>query len=369
VPKMLRVGILAILVLLCFAPSSAQGSFVVQVAEKGALVYAGPSLTYPLISSWVEFRPVTILARNTLGTWIYGAGENSEGWTLAGYLILNSETRLSDVPISDMPDFNFEKIPLGTLTDLYNIPVIPDISVKTCEIFVYGQSLRRDAQVVSKVGDSNSASQYYLTPIGLGKYDLGAFDFLQTTVDWYGASFANSTQAAQVGMNALTVLDPLWAGNECQANESPLACEYRRSNASVAIIMFGINDIDTLNRNDYRNALRDIIDISIDNGVIPILVMFSIYPDLPNMEQALVFNGISAQVAQEKQTPIINFWAVAHDLPDNGVGADRIHLTQAGEIFRLGYPQSFQGLPLHNLTVLVTLDKLRQTCGIGEVAP
>jgi hypothetical protein len=110
VPKMLRVGILVILVLLCFAPSSAQGSFVVQVAEKGALVYAGPSLTYPLISSWVEFRPVTILARNTLGTWIYGAGENSEGWTLAGYLILNSETCLSAIcPILTLKKFRWER--------------------------------------------------------------------------------------------------------------------------------------------------------------------------------------------------------------------------------------------------------------------
>jgi hypothetical protein len=56
-------------------------------------------------------------------------------------------------------------------------------------------------------------------------------------------SFSNISIAAGSGCTSAGALDPTWANPAwCEQSESPLACEYRITNPSVALIMFGTND-------------------------------------------------------------------------------------------------------------------------------
>ncbi len=64
----------------------------------------------------------------------------------------------------------------------------------------------------------------------------------------------------------------MWSNpNDCGANETPLACEFRIHRPSIVII-----NMETWWSNapaaDYEASLRQIVEFSISRGVVPILV-------------------------------------------------------------------------------------------------
>jgi hypothetical protein len=335
------------------------------VMAESTRVYHGPGETFQMVD-WITIgTPVVIHQRNTIGNWLNISWqiENREkrGWVMIGYVMLPAGFKLSQIAVNDeITDADTSRVGSDKLNTLYGVPILPEIQPSICDL--YHENRIREG-VLSKVGDSNSVSEFYLAPMSRNEYDLGPYDFLADITERYKESFGTPSFAARVGMNTASVLDPLWRDTKtCNTDESPLACEYRVHEPLAALIMFGVNDTRVLNQNDYETNLRQIVEETLAAGVIPILVMFTIDPDDERYYQALRFNQSMVVIAEEYDVPVINFWLAAKPLPDAGVGEDHIHLTQLGRHFMLGRNESFNGLPLHNLLVLHVLDMIHREC-------
>ncbi|MEM6530924.1 MAG: SGNH/GDSL hydrolase family protein, partial [Chloroflexota bacterium] len=184
--------------------------------------------------------------------------------------------------------------------------------------------------VFSKVGDSITVAGQYLTPVGDGVYDLGPHTDLRRTIDHYssvelrrGNSFQNQSLAAGNGWGTLTILDPDMAkADACNLGESPLECEYRYSQPSVALIMLGTNDLTYLSVDEFTANLQRIVDLSVESGVIPVV---STIPWREGFEaQVETYNAAIAQLAERNNIPLWNYAAAMAPLPANGISSDGI---------------------------------------------
>ncbi len=361
-----RISLLISLWALILGMSQAQTDPLSAITNEFSVLYAGAGHRFTPTGELPAGTNVLLQARNRNGDWLYIRSQTLtplEGWLRTGYVSLPAGFSLSALDLRPSEEVDLSTVIDPLEAELYAIPVLPDISPQMCQLYGAGVWGGRQLDVVTKVGDSNSASSVYLSPIGTGNYDLGAYDELQASVDYYGASLANTSQAAQVGMNSAAVFDPFWASPiQCNANESPLACELRLSTAGVAVIMFGINDTTALNRAEYEQQMRELLTATLAVRSLPIVVAFTSPPDYEKRNQVIHFNLISAQLAQEYDVPFINFWSAAQGLFNAGVGADGIHLTVSGGAFNLNGDESRFGMTLHNLLVLRVLDDLRRTC-------
>ncbi len=248
---------------------------------------------------------------------------------------------------------------------LMEAPILPMISDHVREIFRQGQALGNVPNVFTTLGDCNTDTAFFLHGFDMNLYDLGPYGDLQPTVDFFAGSFIHDSPTAQVGYSTSTMLDPLFASPQiCQQGESSLECEYRRVRPSVAIMMFGLNDMCCLTEEQFSASARQIIDISLANGVIPVLTTFTWHHDRW-WSQTLRFNAIILDLAEEYDIPVVNFWRAAQSLPDYGLVTGYTHLTDSG--FPVTEPrivfngqEKTSGFALRNLLTLQVLDLLRR---------
>jgi hypothetical protein len=252
------------------------------------------------------------------------------------------------------------------------IPIIPAIGARAHEIYARGQALGNNPRVFAKVGDCNMVSQAFMVFLGQGQYTLGAYQYLQNTIDFFSVppapgitnSFVNSSVAAHAGFVASALLDPAWSDPaRCPTGTSPLECEYGRIRPSAALIMVGLNDTHMIDIAAYEQGLRGIIAFSIDRGVIPVLMTFPTWEgenDGAMLNKRLQMNNIVASLASEYGIPMINFWRASQSLPLSGMDGDLIHLSYSGTAWMsfTGDEQRW-GFTEWNLVTLQTLEKLR----------
>lgn len=249
-----------------------------------------------------------------------------------------------------------------------DLPILPILTNHARQIYEAGQAEGRASEVFTKVGDCMTASDYFFTAFAdSANYDLGEYTDLAPIIETFQAipvledynSFSNPSQAMASGFNTASVLDPIWANPEfCGADESPLTCEYRLSNASFALIMFGTNDVFFLEAPTFDFYLRTIILQTINSNIIPVMSTIPTRPEFP--EQSYLFNQIIIKIAQDYDLPIVNLWAAIQDLPNEGVDpVEPIHLSipedeKTGDLVNnLDY-----GYTVRNILMLQTLDAL-----------
>jgi uncharacterized protein YraI len=245
--------------------------------------------------------------------------------------------------------------------------VITNITSRARQIYRAGQKLGNHANVFSKVGDSITASPYFLLPIGQGKYQLGAYAQLQKVIDYFSAapardgrnSFENPSLAAHDGWSTSTVLNPAEAWTQvCQPGETPLACEYRVVKPSVALIMLGTNDMAVNTPDVFKANLSTIVQTTIDNGIIPVL---STIPYHEGYDASVpVFNQVIIDTANAYRIPLWDFHSALEGLPNHGL-IDGTHPTPPpGDDVSLAAnfsPENLKyGYTLRNLTALYALD-------------
>lgn len=334
----------------------------------------GPGQLYERIETINEGIPVEIEQRNQIGDWFFVTVPDMDlsGWVPSGFLRLPEGFQVMEVPLDEttvaftQPQFTAEIIrgPLNA------VPLVTNITDTSREIFHSGQLLGRNPQSVVKVGDCNSISEHFLTPFSTqATYELGPYGHLQETVDYFSGTLGRQSITADVGFNAFSVLSSFWADDSvCNANESPLACEYRVQNPAVALIMFGTNDLTALNTEDYETALRTIIETSIDAGVIPVLSTFPNNPELSEQwYKALQYNVIIVELAMEYDIPLMNFWRMSQSLPKFGIAEDNAHLTVGGATIKFGGGAEMTwGFTARNLLTLHLLHELRQDVLLAE---
>jgi hypothetical protein len=236
------------------------------------------------------------------------------------------------------------------------LPVVPTIGAAPARIYARGLELGNNPRAFAKIGDCGSTPTWFLGDFDRGPrfYRLGEYTNLQGVIDYYAGSFERVSLGAKAGFNVSSVFTALWADRDnCLATESPLACEIRVQRPTVAFIILGTNDIWHIER--FEPGMRQIIEYTIDQGVIPILTTKA-----DNGEAALgagdqTINRTLAQLAREYDLPLWNYWRAAQELPDGGLQDDGAHLTWAPN--RFDDPRAMRtGWAVRNLTALQTLD-------------
>ncbi len=343
-------------------------------AYRAAALRTGPGDTYQIIGELNPGVQMRILERNAIGNWLHvarpeGSRTALDGWVMTGFLNLSPALDFGTVPVnSTLPDADLSRLDDDRLARLYAVPVIPAISPAMVEVYERGRLLQNQPTVVTKVGDSLSANPYYLETMSQDDYVLGAYGYLEPTLLTFGPSLAGGSVAARVGLSSLVVFDPTWADREqCQPGEAPLYCEYRLKHPAIAVIMFGPNDVRSMDAERYHTQMERIVQDTLALGIIPVLCTFSTHPDERFYWQSLAFNTELVALAEQYEVPLINLWSAARALPAYGLDVDQVHLLNSGFTF-IKYDtghESWYGVSLHNLLVLRTLYALQQTLGMA----
>jgi hypothetical protein len=244
-----------------------------------------------------------------------------------------------------------------------DMPVVPEISDAMREVYQRGLEMGNDPHAFSVVGDCQNVSVYFLGDFDeTGQYSLGEYDYLQATIDQYSGSFSRERVAANGGFSVATVLSPLWGDPElCEPSESPLECEFRLSNPSVVFISMETWWYDRP-ADTYAGYLRQIVEYSIDEGVVPIIATKA-----DNLEGDHRINAAIVSVAQEYDVPLWNFWAAVQPLPGHGLTEDAFHLAYARPFFDDDVIME-HSWPIRNLTALQSLDAVWHGVSDVEVA-
>ena len=240
-----------------------------------------------------------------------------------------------------------------------NAPVIPEtLSERAQEIYSMGIELGRDANAFSKVGDCGGTPSWFLGPFDQGPngYRLGDYEYLSEVIAYFHGSYERTSIAVHDGFNAASILSPIRANRElCEDGETPLACEFRLNNPSVALIMIGTNDV--YHVDEFEGRMRQIIEYTIEQGILPVIAS---KPD--NLEGDHAINQILYSLALEYELPYWNLWRAFQDLPDKGLQEDGAHITFSAPFFDDEYAM-LAGWPWRNLTALQTLDFLMRELG------
>lgn len=339
----------------------------VVTAYRDSILYTGPGDSF-LQTMWLRAGvPVEVWQRNHTGNWLFVVNQDADisGWVMTGYLNQNPDLRFSDIPVNtELADGDPDNIEQPSVAALYAVPVIGQVSDAMIEVYERGQELGNRAQVITKVGDSLSADSLYLTPMSRDDFILGPYDYLEDTIRYYGESTAAISVAARIGLTSYVVFDPMWSDPQlCNPGESPLECEYRRKQPSIALIMFGGNDVRHIDEERFADNMRAIVEFTLERGIIPVLSTFSYSEDSGYWWQSVNLNQAIIDVAAEYEVPLINLWLAARPLDNYGLEGDLTHMTHSGFVF-LKYDtghESWYGVSLRNLLAIRMLYEIQQT--------
>jgi hypothetical protein len=98
-----------------------------------------------------------------------------------------------------------------------------------------------------------------------------------------------------------------------------------------------------------------VIERILATGAVPIIATKA-----DNLEGDNAINATIAQIANDYDLPLWNFWAAVQPLPNHGLSSDRFHLTFARNYF--DDPVRMKSAwPWRNLTALQTLDVVHRS--------
>jgi hypothetical protein len=356
-------------------------------------VRTGPDQSYAAVGVVPLDAPVLIEARNGDSSWMLLRTQDGalRGWSRARLFRFADGVNLASFPVSEeivaeapapvdpadpaapvspteRPDPQ-ANAPLPSGTGELGVPFVPRITgaIRSAmrNVYVQGQRLGNNPRVFSKVGDCQTDHWGFMKIYGWGNYDLGEYDELQPVIDYFrvspregvGNSFDAQSLASHNGFNSSAVRETQWADpNLCQQGERPLECEYRLNKPAVSIIMFGTADVLVMDGVQYRRFMRNIIEDTLDRGIIPVLSTFPENPAVP--ERSRQFNQIVLALGREYSLPVMNLADALRPLANWGLADDLIHLTLSpGETSGFLTPENLQfGYTMRNLIVLQTLD-------------
>ncbi len=184
----------------------------------------------------------------------------------------------------------------------------------------------RDANVLSKVGDSNTVNVGYLQCFagsnieldGRVALDAGLAHFRAGVVDG-GSAFTRTSLAATIGWSAQSAV----AGDP-----SPLQNEVDAANPRYATVMFGTNDVGFMNLDLYGRSMVTIIDTLSMEGVVPIIT--SVPPrddDATANTWVPRYNLLARAIAQTRKIPFLDLHRELLNVPAHGLSGDGIHLS------------------------------------------
>jgi len=223
---------------------------------------------------------------------------------------------------------------------------------------------RRDDKF-AKMGGSSVASKAFLTCLATPHVDLGDWEALADTIDFFDTgrrnSFNRQSEAAGVSWNLRYAL----GGRPAHFRE-----EIAETNARWALVLFGGNDAQNRNERIYAKRLVYLVEELEKIGVVPILGSATPRRNRTKDRWIRRFNAITEAVAEHWRLPHIDYYGAMVDLPRKGLARDGVHPNVLGQ----GGPKracdfSERGLRygnnVRNLLTLQMLDALRRSLGAG----
>jgi len=276
------------------------------------------------------------------------------------------------------------------------LPVVPAlgpvVAAHVEKIASRGKRLGNRPGVVAKIGDSITASPSFLQALACQQPRLGAWGELRGTIELYGRaavprgseeaqcevsnSYSRLGVAAVGGWRAAEALLPRESFPECQGLPA-VVCELQLLRPSVALIMFGTNDLATIGAARFRLDLARVTRLVSDAGTVP--VISTIPPRAgtrfsPRVER---FNTEIAALAENRALPLWNYWRqlIEPGVPGRGLGGDGVHPSvRCPPCTAIDFrpDELWQGYAQRNLGALRVLDRLRRRVpplGGGAEAP
>lgn len=209
-------------------------------------------------------------------------------------------------------------------------PIIPEATNHSVEIYKLGHANGVNPNAFSKIGDCQNVKESFM-----GIYDTGRFFLLESQKDWqqsvdqFKSFFNRDSLAFGQGLNVAAALSPLHADPvNCHPNENPIQCELRVINPAYAFIRFERWYPDVTPPETYEKYLRQIIEIVIEHGTLPILMTKA-----DNVEGGHQINAIIAELAYEYDIPLYNWWKAAQALPNRGLDPERDDLFHIDPVY------------------------------------
>jgi hypothetical protein len=199
-------------------------------------------------------------------------------------------------------------------------PVLPELNPYLIEVFQRGIRQGKQSDRFSVVGDCQSLPNVFLGLFDTSKITLSDQDAsLGETITYYQGAFSHQSLTVIDGLSPPTALSPMWNDPAvCHAAESPLDCEFRINQPSILFINLGSNWQKDASLASYEKYMRQIIEFSLAEGVIPILST-----KVDNVEGGHRINALTASLASEYQIPLWNFWRAADGLENHGLDEER----------------------------------------------
>lgn len=242
-----------------------------------------------------------------------------------------------------------------------------------------GERLGNRPGVFAKIGDSITASPSFLQGLACGAPRFGAWSELRKTLEFFGetsvprgveearCSVSNSYSrlgiAAVGGWRAFDALSPRESFPECQGLPA-VSCELRLLRPSIALIMFGTNDLEDFTAVEFRRSLAGVVKRVSGAGTIPVISTIPPRAQRRFSPRVARFNAEIAALADNRALPLWNFWRqmTGRGVPDAGLSRDGVHPSAlcppcTAVDFR---PAGLRyGYALRNLGALLVLDRLR----------
>jgi lysophospholipase L1-like esterase len=226
----------------------------------------------------------------------------------------------------------------------------------------------RAENVFSKVGDSITVGTGFLHCFAGDGVRLDGRGDLQATIDHFRAGNAGGTTpfdrtslAATVGWSVQSAL---------RGAPSPVEREIDTVRPRFATVMFGTNDIENDNPSYYGDQMRTLVDLLLENGVIPLLSTIPPRDDRASSDAEVpTYNTLVRALAQSRGVPLMDLHRRLSAIPGHGLAGDNLHLDSAGSgscDFRADGLSG--GNNVRNLLTLQALDRVRRALA-GEPPP
>lgn len=243
-----------------------------------------------------------------------------------------------------------------------------------------GEAYGNRPGVFAKIGDSITASPSFLQALACRAPRLGAWAELRGALEFFGTtavprgseeaqcstsnSFSRLGVAAVGGWRAVDALSPRESLPECQGLPA-VTCELQLLRPSIALIMFGTNDLKDFSAVRFRRDLAHVARLVSSAGVIPVISTIPPRARQPFSRRVERFNAEIAALAENRALPLWNFWRqmVEPGVPGRGLSGDGVHPSAlcppcTAVDFR---PAGLRyGYALRNLGALRVLDRLRR---------
>jgi GDSL-like Lipase/Acylhydrolase family len=264
--------------------------------------------------------------------------------------------------------------------------LVPPLSTHLEKIARRGERLGNHPGVVAKIGDSITASPSFLQALACWPPRLGQWSELRGTLGFFGRtsvpqgseeaqcpvsnSYSRLGVAAVGGWRAADVLLPRESLPECQGLPA-ISCELQLLRPSVALIMFGTNDLEDFTAVQFRLDLARVARLVSSAGVIPVISTIPPRARQPFSQRVERFNAEIAGLAENRALPLWNYWRqmVGLGVPSLGLSRDGVHpsvLCPPCTAIDLRPVGLRQGYALRNLGALRVLDRLRRHVPLEE---